>query len=365
MDTNSNATLGDYIITDHIEDTISQLKFIPSKNNLLLAGCGWDSKLRIWNVQYNIPTNQISSSTLNIQSSLVYTTAFNDPLLSLSWQGEVTNLFTGCGDGSIHYVDLQGNQTMQVGKHELGCKELIWSPNLNVLISGGWDGKLFFWDLRQQNPAMNFDLGKKVYTMSMTYPLFVVGMSDRMITYFNMNKLGGMNFGPDATFESHLKHQTRKITTFPEADGYAIGSIEGRVAIKYVDLNKMPEINPETKSMTHKDDFAFRCHRAGDNLSEVYAVNDIAFNPVYGTFCTSGGDGAWIIWDKDSRSRLRQGFHQSRPPITALDYSGNGDLLAYASGYDWSKGVAYENSFKPQLTIHYCPDSDKKKKPKK
>jgi mRNA export factor len=365
MDPNNNSTTNDFQITDQIEDTISQMKFIPSKNNLYLATCGWDCKIRVWNVQYNMPSNQITSNTVAIQSSFIYTTDFPDPLLSLAWQGEQTNLFTGCADGTVNYIDLQSNQKITVGKHETGCKELIWNQNFNLLMSGGWDGKLHFWDMRQQNPAWSYDFGKKIFTMSMTYPLLVVGLSDRIVSYFNMNKLSGTNFGPDATFESHLKHQTRKIATFPEGDGYAIGSIEGRVAIKHIDLNKAPEINQETKTTTHKDDFAFRCHRTGEGQSEVYAVNDIAFNPVYGTFCTSGGDGSWIIWDKDSRSRLRAGFHQNRAPITAIDYSGNGDLLAYACGYDWAKGVQYEKSFSPKINIHYCNDADKKKKMKK
>ena len=203
------------------------------------------------------------------------------------------------------------------------------------------------------------------YTMSLTYPLLVVGMADRMVSYFNFNKINQGGFNPEATFESHLRYQTRKISCFPDGNGYAIGSIEGRVAIKYVDLNKQPEINNETKSMTHKDDFAFRCHRTGDGLTEIHSVNDIAFNQTYGTFCTAGGDGSWIIWDKDSRSRLRQGFHTNKSPITAIDYSANGDLLAYASGYDWSKGVSYEGSVPVKLNIHYCPDADKKKKAKK
>jgi mRNA export factor len=234
-------------------------------------------------------------------------------------------------------------------------------PNYNVLLSGGWDGKLNLWDLRSPNPALSCDMGKRVYTMSLSFPLLVVGFSDRYVSYFNMNKVG-QTFQPEATFESHLKYQTRRIATFPERDGYAIGSIEGRVAIKYVDLNRQPEINQESKSMNSKDDFAFRCHR---NNEEVYPVNDIAFNPLHGTFCTGGGDGTWIIWDKDSRSRLKQGTIQNKAPITALDYSSNGDLLAYASGYDWAKGVAYENTFQPKLSIHFCPDSEKKKKAKK
>jgi len=232
-------------------------------------------------------------------------------------------------------------------------------------MSGGYDGHLYFWDFRSQSPCFQLDFQKKIQTMSMTGPLLVVGFGDRMISYFNLNKLGGTNFVPEATFESHLRYQTRRIATFNEADGYAIGSIEGRVAIKYIDFNKTPDINSETKSMNNPNDFAFRCHRSGENMTEVYPVHDIAFNPVYGTFCTGGGDGSWIIWDKDSRSRLKQGYHTSKAPITAVDYSFNGDLLAYASGYDWGKGIAYESSYSPKLSIHYCPDSDKKKKPKK
>lgn len=359
---NSNATLSDYIIPDIIDDTMEQIRFIPSKNAFHLASVGWDCRLRVWNLSYS--PSGMQGTTAQIQSSLIFNNQLPDPLLSLSWQGESTNIFTGSCDGTINMFDLNQGKNIPVGKHEIGCKELIWVPGFNCLLSGGWDGQLCFWDLRQQTPVLNYNLGKKVYTMSLSNSLLVVGMEGRTVSYFNLQK-AQQRFAPEATFESHLKYQTRCISTFPEGDGYAIGSIEGRVAIKYVDLNKQPEINPETKSMNAKDDFAFRCHRSGEQQSEVFPVNSIAFNLTYGTFCTGGGDGSWIIWDKDSRSRLKQGFHSDRAPITALDYSGNGDLMAYASGYDWAKGIAYENSCQPKLTIHYCPDSDKKKKPKK
>lgn len=35
--------------------------------------------------------------------------------------------------------------------------------------------------------------------------------------------------------ESSLKMQTRIVTCFPAADGFAVGSVEGRVAITYID----------------------------------------------------------------------------------------------------------------------------------
>ena len=43
---------------------------------------------------------------------------------------------------------------------------------------------------------------------------------------------------PQAVFkelESPLKHQTRCITIFPDAEGYLLGSIEGRVAVQHVE----------------------------------------------------------------------------------------------------------------------------------
>ena len=365
MDTTTqNATATDFTIQDQIEDTISQLRWMPNPNSQVLASCGWDAKVRVWQVNYQMSPNSLNP-TANIQSNMAFVTQMADPLLCLSWSTDCNSIFTGSADGTVSMIELNTSRTVAVGKHESGCKDMAFIHGMNVLLTGGWDGKLNFWDLRQPMPAISLDLQRRIYTLSISSPLLVVGLSDRLINYYNLNKLSGPGFMPEAQFESHLRYQTRRIATFTEKDGYAIGSIEGRVAIKYVDLNKAPEINQETKTMNTKDDFAFRCHRIGENQAEVFPVNDIAFNPVYGTFCTGGGDGSWIIWDKDSRSRLRQGSHTNKAPITALDYSANGDILAYASGYDWAKGVSFENSFQPKLNIHYCPDSDKKKKPKK
>ena len=115
---------------------------------------------------------------------------------------------------------------------------MIWVPQINCLVSGGWDGRICFWDPRNPNqPALFFDLGKKIYTMSLAYPLLVVGMQDRILTWFDMTCVGQNGFGPKCRFESHLKYQTRCVAAFPDAMGYAIGSIEGRVAIKYIDRN--------------------------------------------------------------------------------------------------------------------------------
>jgi mRNA export factor len=73
--------------------------------------------------------------------------------------------------------------------------------------------------------------------------------------------------------QSPLKMQTRVVSCFPNGSGFAIGSIEGRVGINYV----------EDKDQS--SNFSFKCHRS--DKSDVYAVNAISFHPTYGTVSIS------------------------------------------------------------------------------
>jgi mRNA export factor len=67
--------------------------------------------------------------------------------------------------------------------------------------------------------------------------------------------------------ESPLKYQTRCVTAFPDATGYLVGSIEGRVAVHHV------------QDQQQAKNFTFKCHR---DATEVYAVNSMAFHPQVG-----------------------------------------------------------------------------------
>lgn len=139
--------------------------------------------------------------------------------------------------------------------------------------------------------------------------------------------------------ESPLKHQHRCVAIFKDKQnkptGFALGSIEGRVAIHY--------INPPNPA---KDNFTFKCHRSnGTNTSapqDIYAVNGIAFHPVHGTLATVGSDGRFSFWDKDARTKLKTS-EQLDQPISACCFNHNGNIFAYASSYDWSKGHEFYN----------------------
>lgn len=150
--------------------------------------------------------------------------------------------------------------------------------------------------------------------------------------------------------ESPLKYQTRSLAVFPDQTGFAVGSIEGRVGIHYV------------QRVPGKESFAFKCHRKDNN---VFAVNDICFQTQYGTFATVGADGVVSFWDKDNKQRLK-GFDAINRTISCACFNTPGNMFAYASSYDWSKGSSFYSPGTPnEIFVHYVKDDEIKPKSKK
>lgn len=103
-----------------------------------------------------------------------------------------------------------------------------------MLVTGSWDKTVKYWDLRQQTPVGTLNCQERVYTMDTRNELLVIGTADR---YINIVNLGDpMKF--HKTLQSPLKFQTRTVSCFTDATGFAVGSIEGRCAIQYVDDSK-------------------------------------------------------------------------------------------------------------------------------
>lgn len=94
--------------------------------------------------------------------------------------------------------------------------------------------------------------------MSIVGEKFVVGTSGRKIFVWDVRNMGHVN----QRRESSLKYQTRCIRVFPNKQGYVLSSIEGRVAVEYLDSN--PEVQ--------KKKYAFKCHRIkdGGKVSIIY-----------------------------------------------------------------------------------------------
>lgn len=100
----------------------------------------------------------------------------------------------------------------------------------------------------------------------------IVGMGNRLINIYDFRKLSE----PLQQRESSLKYQTRCIRWFNDGEGFVCSSIEGRVAVDYLD--------PSAEVQAMK--FAFKCHRqpldnpTAEKSEIVYPVNALAFHPM-------------------------------------------------------------------------------------
>lgn len=247
------------------------------------------------------------------------------PVLDTCFSGDGNVVFSGGGDKAVRMWQLgqtpPNNTPQQIGAHDAPVKAVGFLKSTNMVVSGGWDGKLKFWDARQPNPVGMLDMPERVYAMDVRDNLLVVATAGRHILAYDCSS-GQPREVHRA--DSPLRFQSRCIACFTDSTGFAVGSIEGRVGIHYI------------QKVEGRDSFAFKCHRKESNA---YSVNAIAFHNPYGTFTTVGSDGVVNFWDKDNKQRLK-GFPEIQRPVTAAQFSARGNLFAYSSSYDWSKGSA-------------------------
>ena len=324
----------------------------------------------------------------------------------------------GC-DKTVKMWSLATNQSQVVAKHDAPVRDCFFVQQLNMLVTGSWDRTLRYWDLRQPNPVHVQQVPERVYSMDVKGALMVVALANRRIQACpaggrgwvcvefgraGVDGLGGRGGDPLAwvpgqgrlclvcapaarprptaralhpakpfhsypskphlppktlqvfnlsnpqapykDIESPLKFQTRCVSAFPDQTGYLVGSIEGRVAVQHVE-----------DALATKN-FTFKCHRDG---ADIYAVNSISFHPQFGTFVTTGADGAYNFWDKDSKQRLKA-MQKCDQSIPCGAFNRDGSVYAYAVSYDWSHGYAGHNpaTAKNHILLHAPQESEVK-----
>ncbi|TRY59394.1 hypothetical protein DNTS_004304 [Danionella cerebrum] len=304
------------------EDGISSVQFSPSSSQFLLVS-SWDTSVRLYDVSGN------SQRLKYTHSAPVLDCAFSDS--THSWSGGL--------DNQLKTHDLNTDQGSVVGSHEAPVRCVEFCPEVNVLVTGSWDMSVRLWDPRTPCNAGTFTQPDKVYTLSVAGDRLIVGTAGRRVLVWDLRNMGYVQ----QRRESSLKYQTRCIRAFPNKQGFVLSSIEGRVAVEYLD----PSLEVQKKK------YAFKCHRLKENgIEQVYPVNAISFHGLHNTFATGGSDGFVNIWDPFNKKRLCQ-FHRYPTSVASLSFSVCGSLLAIAASYMQEQGDishASDNVFIRQVT---------------
>uniref|UniRef100_A0A2K5ZA64 Mitotic checkpoint protein BUB3 n=1 Tax=Mandrillus leucophaeus TaxID=9568 RepID=A0A2K5ZA64_MANLE len=290
------------------EDGISSVKFSPNTSQFLLVS-SWDTSVRL----YGVPAN-------SQRTGAVLDCAFYHPMHA--WSGGL--------DLQLKMHDLNIDQENLVGTHDAPIRCVAYCTEVNVML----------WDSRTPCNAGTFFQPEKVYTLSVSGDRLIVGTTGhlRNMSYVQQRR------------ESSLKYQTRCIRAFPNKQAYVLSSIEGRVAVEYLDPS--PEVQ--------KKKYAFKCHRLKENnIQQIYPVNAISFHNIHNTFATSRSDGSGSICDPFNKKRLCQ-FHRYPMSIASLAFSSDGTMLAITSSYMYEM----DDTEHPEDGIFICQVTDAETKPK-
>lgn len=337
----SSSDRPDYSVPHAGNDGISSLSWSPNAN--ILISTNWDGGVRCWEVQEQGGQIQaLPKAQVNHENS--------SPVLCSTFSPDGSTVFTAGADKAVRMWKL-GQQPAnnapppQIGAHAQPIKAIGFLPSSNLIVSGGWDNKLNFWDARTPNPVGALDLPDRCYDLDVRGNIMAVATANKHILVYDVTNQPREHIRK----ESPLKYQTRCISCFTDMTGFAVGSIEGRVGIQY-----------NTKAQ-EKNSFAFKCHRQDSN---VFAVNCIAFHPL-GTFATAGADGVFSFWDKDNKQKLK-GFQSKGKPISCANFNAQGNMFAYGASYDWSKGSSFYAQGTPnEIFIHYTTEDEIKPKKKR
>jgi cell cycle arrest protein BUB3 len=220
-------------LRDAPADGISRVRFTSAE---LLVASSWDGHVYLYDTTANALRARYAhrAAVLDVASlsaGVVVSGGIDRELRSYDWTTGTSELI-GTHDGAIRCVETLSD---------------------TAVVSGGWDKKLRLWDVRAPNGCQAVhEQPDKVFAMAVSehrgLPMIIVATAGRHVHILDPRYLDE----PVQRRESQLKSQTRCIAASPNGENYAMGSVDGRVAMEYVDMSA------EAQALK----YAFKCHRS-------------------------------------------------------------------------------------------------------
>ncbi|KAI3899832.1 hypothetical protein MKW92_009785 [Papaver armeniacum] len=324
-----------------IRDGISKVRFAPKSNNLLISS--WDSNLRL----FDLDTSKLRSE-IPLEVGLLGC-CFRDESTAFSIGSDCclrsTMIMLHAKIAHLQFPeelhcrvtchDLNSGIHETVGNHDDLATCVEYSEETCQAVTGGLNKIITSWDMRMgKSVVYSVHVGVEVESISLRGCHLAVGTG----TSVNIYDLRNLNEPLETQFS--MEYSVSCVGLFPDSKGYAVGSVDGLVAVQCLDLSDANDMS-----------YMFRCQpKSRDGKRHLVSVNDVVFNPShYGAFVTGDNEGYAILWSAQSRKRLFQ-FTKYPNSVSSLSYNSSGQFLAVASSYTHQE--ANEREEPPQIFIH-------------
>jgi cell cycle arrest protein BUB3 len=285
------------------DEGLSSVHFCPF-NPGTLSTSAWSGSMRIYSVD---SLSEVSFFTCP------------SPLLCSAWIS-ADLLAAGSTDGPIFLSD--GRSLLG---HSDGVTSLSLLPSSSTLISSSWDRTVRLWDVRSDADTQTLSFHEKVILSEVCHSSTIIAHGDKSSVFIVDVR------HPEAIERrvSSLGHQLRSAcAAFPDPFGWAIGSIDGRIAIEYLgDLRRQAQ----------RFSFSTTRHDSSQSVT-LFPVNALCFHPATGVLTSGSCSGNIAFWDLTRKRKLAELQSPFGVAVAGLDYSGDGALLAAAFAYTWDQG---------------------------
>ena len=302
-------------------DTVSDMQFVMTPANKLLLGCcSWDGMVIIYEVDQNIVAKPVFEH--KSKDKVAY--------LRFCFQPDGSSCFVASSNHQIIQINISSKAETVIGSHADRIVGLRWCAGTNQLISCSVDKTLQLWDVAQKKSVKTLKLDKKPTYMSCngaTVAVSTINPPAVLIGTSNLDKLQEVQCTRESTPTCVDVFQVDQ--TYYYIAGYLYGNVE-------IGSSKNPE------------SLMFEPHR-NDPASTAYAVNHVSIFQTIGASC--GGDGKVHIFDFNNGQDVKTIDIAQSKPVVCVAVAPVPNVIAAATGRDWSKGTNDTTKYLEQVYI--------------
>ena len=336
----------DYDVPNPPGDCISSLAFSPKgAAATFLSATSWDKTVRVWGIQ-TAPAADGSVSA--VQATPLGQQAGQLPLLTACMSKDGRCFYGGC-DKTVTMWAVQTGQVAPVAYHDQPishCEFVEDGVSAPMLITAAWDGKVRFWDLRQQTPAKEEDFQAPVLHFDASTAPMATFLTSRKVHVYQLTTLTRFR---DLEPVEAARFQFRRVSNFKDQSAVAAGTVDGRVVL-------WPLAAGQAGTQ-------LKCHGGvlpgpTKDQYDAFPVNFVAVHPTGKKVVTGASDGSVKLFDMGTK--LPTIIQKEMPQTMAAGaMNAEGTLVAYANSYDWSLGKeAYNPAVPNTLKIHAVTAAD-------